>query len=66
MNPWAVDVVTPSDYLITKFEEFDKTKTIAPPLHSFNRARKWVSNLLKRSFKIPEAHKLRHIDTTMS
>ena len=65
-NVWSVNVVTPSDYLITKFEEWDKTKTAAPRLRSFNRARKWVSNLLKRDFKIPEAHKLRHIDTNMA
>ena len=36
----------------------------APRLRSFNRARKWVSSLLKRPFKVPEAHKLRNIDTT--
>ena len=63
INPGTVDVVTPSDSLIAKFEEWDKTKSTASRLRSFNRARKWVSNLLKRPFKVPEAHKMRHIDT---
>ena len=63
MSPWSVEVVTPSDYLIKRFEEWDQTKSSASRLRSFNRARKWISNLLKRSFKVPEAHKLRHIDT---
>ena len=63
LNPWTVEIVTPSDNLIATFEKWDKTKSTAPRLRSFNRARKWISNLLKRPFKVPEAHKLRHIDT---
>ena len=66
VNPWSVEVVTPSDSLIAKFDQWDKTKSTAPRLRSFNRARKWVSNLLKRPFKVPEAHKLRHSDTMMA
>ena len=26
MSPWNVEIVTPSAYLITVFEDFDKTK----------------------------------------
>ena len=51
MSPWTVEVVTPSDSLIAKFSEWDKTKSTASRLRSFNRARKWLSNLLKCSFK---------------
>ena len=58
MCPWNVDIVTPSDTLIAKFYEFDKTKSTAPKLRSFNRAKKWVSNLLRKPFKVPEAHRL--------
>ena len=65
-SPWNVEVVTPSTSLISKFDEFDKTRSTAPKLRSFNRARKWISNLLKRDFKVPEAHKLRNIDSMMA
>ena len=47
-----------------KFSNWDKTKSNASKLRSFNRARKWISDLLKRPFNIPENEKLRHIDTT--
>ena len=63
MDPWSVKVVTPSESLIAHFDKWDMTKSNASKLRSFNRARKWISNLLKRQFKVPEAHKLRHIDT---
>ena len=66
VSPWSVEVVTPSDLLISKFEEYDKTKSTAPRLRSFNRAKKWISNLLKRQFKVPEAHRLRHIDINLA
>lgn len=66
LNPWTFKVVTPSDSLIANFEEWGKTKSIAPRLRSFNRAKKWISNLLKHPFKVPEAHKLRHIDTCIA
>ena len=66
VSPWTVEVVTPSDLLISKFEEYDKTKSTAPRLRSFNRAKKWISNLLKRQFKVLEAHRLRHIDINLA
>ena len=64
MDPWSVEFVTPSDTLIAKFATWDKTKSNASKRRSFNRARKWISDLLKRPFNIPENEKLRHIDTT--
>ena len=30
MCPWNVEIVTPSDALIAKFDEFDQTKSTAP------------------------------------
>ena len=66
MDPWSVDVVTPSEYLIAKFQSWDKSKSSPPRLRSFNRARKWVSNLLKRPFNVSDAHKLRNIDSMMA
>ena len=62
INPWTIDVITPSDSLISKFAKWDKTKTSSSKRRSFNRARKWISDLLKRPFKIHENEKLRHID----
>ena len=66
VNPWTIEIVTPSDSLIAEFEIWDKTKSTALRLCSFNRARMGLINLLKRPFKIPEAHKLRHVDTVMA
>ena len=65
-NVWTVDVVTPSNSLISKFDKYDKTKSSASKRRSFNRARKWISDLLRRPFKIPENDKLRHIDITLA
>lgn len=64
IDPWTVEFVTPSDSLITKFEKWDKTRSNASKRRSFNRARKWISDLLKKPFKIPENEKLRHTDIT--
>ena len=61
-SPWNVEVITPSNLLIEKFEKWDKTKSSAHKLRSYNRARKWVSDLLKRPLKIPETYKLRNVD----
>ena len=61
-----MDVVTPSELHIAKFLSWDKSKSSAPRLRSFNRARKWVSNLLKRPFNVSDAHKLRNIDSMMA
>ena len=61
-SPWSIEVITPSDNLIAKFHNWDNTKSTSSRLRSFNRARKWISDLLKRHFKVPEAHKLRHCD----
>ena len=70
LSPWNVEVVTPSSSLIAKFEEIDKTKSHANlkdrKMRSFNRARKWVSNLLKRPFNIPKSDKLRNTDSMMA
>ena len=63
MDPWNIQVVTPSAGLILKFESWDNIRSFAPKRRSFNRARKWISDLLKRPFKIPENEKLRHYDT---
>ena len=63
IDPCSVEFVTPSDTLIAKFATWDKTKSNASKRRSFNRARKWISDLLKRPFNIPENEKLRHIDT---
>ena len=52
--------------MIAKFEEFDKTKSTARKLRSFNRAKKWLSNLLKIPFEVHDAHKLRNIDSMMA
>ena len=66
INPWNIQIVTPSPALIAKFEEFDKTKSTARKLRSFNRAKKWLSNLLKIPFEVNDAHKLRNIDSMMA
>ena len=65
-DPWTVEIITPSNSLISKFENYDKTKSNASKRRSFNRARKWISNLLKREFKIAENEKLRHIDIVLA
>ena len=65
-DPWAVEIITPSTSLISKFENYDKTKSNASKRRSFNRARKWISDLLKREFKIAENEKLRHIDIVLA
>ena len=65
-DPWAVEIITPSTSLISKFENYDKTKSNASKRRSFNRARKWISDLLKRPFKIAENEKLRHIDIVLA
>ena len=62
VDPWTVEVITPSDSLIAKFQKWDSSKSTTSRLRSFNRARKWISNLLRRDFKVPDAHKLRHSD----
>ena len=48
LSPWNVEIVTPSPYLIKIFEDFDKTKSTAPKLRSFNRAKKWISKGTKK------------------
>ena len=53
-DPWAVEIITPSTSLISKFENYDKTKSNASKRRCFNRARKWISDLLKHEFKIAE------------
>ena len=62
IDPWTVEVITPSDSLIANFQKWDLSKSTTSRLRSFNRARKWISNLLRRDFKVPDAHKLRHSD----
>ena len=57
MNPWTIEIVTPSDLLISKFEEFDRTRSTALWLRSFNRARKWISNLINKPLKVPETQR---------
>ena len=64
INPWTVDVITPSNNLINKFSNWDKSKSSTSKLRSYNRARKWISKLLKRPLTIPDSHKLRNIDLT--
>ena len=59
---WDVDVITPSESLINKFSNWDKSKSSALKLRSYNRARKWVSDLLKRPLIIPDSHELRNLD----
>ena len=61
-DPWAVEFITPSVSLISKFEHWDKSKSNASKRRAFNRARKWISDLLKRPFGRSENEKLRHID----
>ena len=61
-SPWNIKVITPSNSLIEKFEKWDKSKFSAHKLRSYHRARKWVSDLLKRSLKIPDTYKLRNVD----
>ena len=54
VNPWKTEIVTPSDYLISKFELWDKTKSSSSKRRAFQRAKKWTCDLLKLPFKISE------------
>ena len=65
-DPWSIEFVTPFTSLTAKFENFDKTKSSSSKRKSFNRARKWISDLLKKPFKISENEKLRHIDIVLA
>ena len=66
VDPWTVEVVTPSSSLISKFSQWDKTKSSNSKRRSFNRARKWISDLLKIPFIIADNEKLRHFDIIMA
>ena len=44
-DPWAIEVVTPSESLIAMFEKNDKTKSSSSRLRAFNRAKKWQSKV---------------------
>ena len=65
-DPWSLEVITPSESLISKFYKFDKTKSSVTKRRAFNRARKWISDLLKRPFNIPDSDRMRHIDVLMA
>ena len=62
MDPWNMEFIDPSEYLISMFDKFDNTKSSASKRRSFHRAKKWISDLLQLPYKISDNDKLRHID----
>ena len=61
-NPWKVQQVNPSDLIVNKFQSWDKTQDPRPRLKAWNRAQKWVSDLIRLPFHPPAGHALRVID----
>ena len=63
MDPWSEStVITPSESLINLFQEWNKTKSSENRLVSYNRAKQWISRLLKKSVSIPQGHRMRQED----
>ena len=49
-NPWKVDQVHPSDIIVNKFQTWDKTQNSRLRLKAWNRAKKWVSDLIRLDY----------------
>ena len=62
MDPWKVDVITPSVTLVDQFHLWDETKAKEKRMRSFNRAKQWISRLLNRPFSVQPAHRMRQED----
>ena len=61
-DPLTFKGVNPSTNLVDLFEKWDKTKTSMKRNICFNRAKIWISRLLKREDQVSLAPKLRHED----
>ena len=61
-NPWKVDQVHPSDIIVNKFQTWDKTQNSRLRLKAWNRAKKWVSDLIRLDYDPPSGHGLRMVD----
>lgn len=61
-NPWQIEQVHLSDLIVDKFQSWDKTQDPKPRLKAWNRAKKWVSELIKVQYNPPAGHSLRVLD----
>ena len=61
-NPWKVEQVHPSDLIVDKFQSWDKTQDPKPRQKAWNRARKWVSDLIRLAYDPPSGQGLRVVD----
>ena len=60
-NPWLVKQVHPSDLIVDKFQSWDSTAA-KPRLKAWNRAKKWLSDIIGLPFDPPNGHSSRVFD----
>ena len=57
-NPWMVKQIHPSDSLVDKFQSWDSAAA-KPRLKAWNRAKQWLSTIIRHPFNPPIGHELR-------
>ena len=62
-NPWTVTEVNPSDLILNKFESWDNSSIDSKPRQkAWNRAEKWLCDILKLPCESNPGNKLMVID----